>query len=97
MLNNPAMLELSGNAIKLYIYMKDWAHGEKNLDYSISLAGKVMSKSAFVRARNELIEAGLIVYTNMYLAKDKRETGHYEFSPEWTTKVKTTPLRKMGA
>ena len=84
MMKADACRSLSGNAFKLYSYMKQWARGRDEFEFSTTLAAKIgLSAKSFYRARDELIEKGFIVFENQTGAKYKHETCHFSFSDRW--------------
>ena len=74
-------LSLSNSAKVVYDYMKLWACGETEFEYSQSRALMYMSNKTFVKARDELEEKGFIEYvaTNQYAHIPNK----YKFSDKW--------------
>lgn len=62
MMLNKVYIELSDAAKTVYSYMKLYSCGNETFEYPISLALKYISKSTFLRAKDELIEKGFIEY-----------------------------------
>lgn len=85
MLDSKAFISLSGNAVKLYLYLKMWACGRDGVQYSASMAQGFMAPNTFRRSRDELLEKGFIDFPNKMSAKYKRETCEFEFSNRWQT------------
>ena len=86
MLMHPKFLNLNPGAKVLYIYMRDWAKGKEKVTYTASLAEKVMARTSYFRARDELCEAGFIFWTNKPQSSNQRnEASVFEFSDRWHT------------
>ena len=83
MLMDPKYQKLSGGACKLYQYMKMWAAGQTTVTFASSMLKGAMSRDSFIRARNELVEAGFIDWLNPGLTTEKHHTGEYELSDRW--------------
>lgn len=61
MMDSEAFRSLSGDAVKLYVYMKMLADGKDKFDFATALGTQIgLSKKAYFRARNELIGKGFI-------------------------------------
>lgn len=84
MLDHDKCLGLSGNAFKLYAYMRKWAYMSEDwkktntFEYSQSLAQtkNIMSQAEAKRCLNELWEKGFIEK----LSRGKRGTNRWKFS-----------------
>jgi hypothetical protein len=96
MLDSLAFLSLSGNAVKLYLYMKMWACGRDSVQYSTSMAQGFMTANTFRRARDELVKKGFITFPNKMSAKYKRESCEFEFSDHWQLYREETDTHKKG-
>ena len=83
MLMDTKYKKLSPGACKLYQYLKMWASGQTTVTFASSMMKDIMSREAFIRARNELVEAGFIDWLNPGLSTEKRHTGEYELSDRW--------------
>jgi hypothetical protein len=81
-------LGLSDSAKTLYSYMKLYACGNDTFEYPISLALKYVSKSTFLRAKDELIEKGFIKYEHHNQFTKIKNV--YKFLNEWRTKKDVT-------
>ena len=83
MMNSENFKKLKPCTIIVYMYMKLWANGEKEFDYSKSLGSKVVSQMTYTNAIKELIEKGFI--ERVYFSDGG---GHrpncYKFSDKWT-------------
>ena len=55
MMMSKPYLALSSNAKVLYSYMKLWACGREEFEYTVALSSKIMSPNTFLKARNELV------------------------------------------
>ena len=55
MMMSKPYLALSSSAKVLYSYMKLWACGNEEFQYSLAMCAKFMSKPTFIKARDELI------------------------------------------
>lgn len=78
---HPKMCKLNGNAFMLYSYMKLEAGGAVVFEFPHHEYIKLMSKSTFLRAKGDLIAAGLIE-----VAEDNanlRRPNKYRFSSRW--------------
>lgn len=89
-LDNEVIRELSGNAFKLYVYMRQWAYRKENsngeyLTYTLSLAKKALnvSEPTANKAILELESKGLIKRLNN--SRYAREASQWKFSEEWYT------------
>lgn len=93
MLQSPAYLTLSGNAAKLYNYMKLQYFGAKNISehpaedfvFNWGMASKTYplytNKKQFYKDRDMLIEHGLIEVVEC--GKNTRTKNIYRFSDKW--------------
>ncbi len=84
MLMDERFLNLSSSAKTLYLYMKMWAIGHNDIEFSASMSEQFMTKPTYIKARDELVKAGFIDYINSHCARDKHKTAKYEFSDRWT-------------
>ena len=80
-LGTKKFLSLSSNAKLLFFHMKFFANNLNMLEYSSSCASDLFSRVTFIKTRQELINAGLIEFTNELTAKKKRQAGIYRFLP----------------
>lgn len=85
MMSDINCFELSGEAFKLYCYMKLSSKGNQEFEYPYTYAVPKLfkSKTTFVRHRQELIDKGFIEYINKTSAKNKRENALYRFIYDW--------------
>lgn len=82
MLMSKVFKELSSNAKVIYIYMKLWAMGRDEVDYSISLGCNLVSQSTVIKSIRELIKKGFI--ERVYFSKGGgHKSNRYRFSSEW--------------
>lgn len=82
MLMHKKFIELSYSAQVLYIYMKAWACGEQEFEYSWSLAKKIIrSNATYISSKDELIKAGFIECTRN--CKCSRHPNKYKFVSSW--------------
>ncbi len=82
MLDNEKFKNLKPSTIKVYMYMKLWANGEIEFDYSKSLGSKVVSQMTFANAIKELIENGFI--ERVYFSNGGgHKPNRYRFSNNW--------------
>lgn len=91
MLTHTKFRALSNNAKALYCYMKLWAGGRDEVEFAASMVGDMMAPPTFRKARDELVNAGFIEYTNRHCARDKKESGHYQFTARWYFIILTKP------
>lgn len=83
MMDNKKFIHLKPSSIKVYMYMKLWACGEQEVDYSKSLGTKVVSPGTFSTAIKELIENGFI--ERVYFSNGGgHKPNRYRFSDNWT-------------
>lgn len=83
LLNHPNWMALNHISKILYIDMRRVAAGRKNYAYARSLARRLMAAETFSNARDQLCEAGFIIYNNAHCARDKRQTAQFSFSDQW--------------
>ena len=83
MLMSRQFIGLSGNAKSLYLYMKLWACGKIEFEYTITNAENVMPKSTFFRAKKELIDFGFIEIVKN--GKFNKTKNIYKFTTKWRT------------
>ena len=75
------MNELSANAFRLYIMMKDYAKGNSEFNYPHRIYKCFLSNQTFVNARQELIEKG---YLETFVSqKSRKKENTYKFSSNW--------------
>lgn len=78
---HPAVLKLSDKAMRVYVYMLLESGGKKEFTFPRSKYRKLAGNDAFQRAKDELIEKGLIrVKQNN---ANLRRANIYEFCDEW--------------
>lgn len=82
MLTNKNFIELSSSAKVIYIYMKLWAMGREEVDYSKSLGSNILSPSTVLKAIRELIERGFIERT-YFSNGGGHKSNRYKFSSKW--------------
>jgi len=90
MLDDKHYKKLSSSAKVLYLYMKLWACGRDEVEFSISLSRDFMANKTFIKSRNELLKEGFLEYKNQFRAKDFRETSKYKFSDKWASDKKNS-------
>lgn len=82
MMMNEKFINLTPSTIKIYIYMKLWANGEIEFDYSKSLGSNIVSPMTFSKAIKELIEKGFI--ERIYFSNGGgHKPNRYKFSDNW--------------
>ena len=82
MLMSPAYISLSYSAKVIYSYMKMWACGEVEFEYSWRLASKYVGSSrTYSSSKNELIEKGFIECIRT--SKCSRYPNKYKFINRW--------------
>lgn len=82
MMDSENFRSLKPSTVKVYMYMKLWANGEKEFDYSKSLGCKVVSQMTFANAIKELIEKGFI--ERIYFSNGGgHKSNRYKFSNKW--------------
>lgn len=75
------MNELSANAFRLYIMMKDYAKGNSEFNFPHRIYKEFMSNQTFITARNELVEKG---YLETFVSqKSRQQENTYKFSSSW--------------
>ena len=85
MLNSKAYLSLSNTAKVLYNYMKLWASGEQEFDYSKSLGSKIVSPATYTNNIKELVDKGFI--ERVYISTGGgHKPNRYKFSSNWQYK-----------
>lgn len=100
MLMHPKILQLSGNAKALYLYMKLWAQKSREFyqtgefTYSIALAEKVLnvSKPTAVKTIEELVNSGVIERTNN--AKYTKTIAKFRFNDKWYSDSEIAPNKQ---
>lgn len=92
LINHPKFQNLSGNAIKLYIYMREWAYRKEKsngqfLTYTLKLAKDIMnvSEPTANKAILELERNGFIIRLNN--SKYNKEATRWQFVSDWYKKV----------
>ena len=82
MLDSPTFKSLKPNTKILYIYMKLWACGNDEFDYSISLGNNILSHATVVNAIKELVHTGFI--DRVYFSNGGGHiSNRYKFSNRW--------------
>ena len=82
MLTHKNFIGLSSSAKIIYIYMKLWAIGRDEVDYSKSLGSNILSPSTVLKAIRELIERGFI--ERVYFSNGGgHKPNRYKFSSKW--------------
>ena len=81
-----AFKELSSTAKLVWIYMLLESGGQREFEFSASVYTALMDKKTFLKARNELIEAGFIEIkqNNAHV----RKANVYAFSEKWKEKAR---------
>lgn len=75
------MKELSGNAFKLYVMMKDYAKGNEEFEFPHRVYKELFSNQTFSTARDELIKKGFL--QNFVSQAPRKQPNIYRFSGEW--------------
>ena len=92
------MKNLSGNAFKLYVMMKDYAKGNEEFEFPHRIYKELFSNQTFSTARDELIEKGFL--KDFVSQAPRKQPNIYRFSGEWRNvfseqiKRETSPPRK---
>ena len=82
MMNHKRFKELKYSSIIIYLYMKLWANGEIEFDYSNSLGNNIVSPMTFNTAIKELIDKGFI--ERVYFSNGGgHKPNRYKFSNKW--------------
>lgn len=89
MIDHPKYKGLSGNAVKLYTYLRKWAYNSEmwkkteRFEYSQSLAQRdnIMSQAEAKRSLDELWKSGFIDK----VGKGRKGTNIWKFSNRWYT------------
>ncbi len=85
MLMSRTYLNLSYTAKVLYSYMKLWACGKIEFEYSWSMAQKLFgSNKTYINAKDELIKLGFI--NCIRTCKCSRQPNKYKFISNWQNK-----------
>lgn len=91
LLDSEAFRNLSGNAFKLYVYMRQWAYRQEKsngeyLTYTLTLVQKVLgvSEPTANKAILELEKKGIIKRLNN--SRYRREASQWRFVKEWYEK-----------
>ena len=88
MMDNENFKKLKPSTIIVYMYMKLWANGEKEFDYSKTLGSKVVSPMTYTNAIKELTEKGFI--ERVYFSNGGgHKPNRYIFSNKW---IKNSPF-----
>lgn len=82
MLCNKNFENLKPNSKILYIYMKLWACGEIEFDYSISLGCNIISHATVISSIRELIKFGFIERVT-FSNGGGHKANRYKFSSNW--------------
>lgn len=83
MMDNKNFKSLKSSSILVYIYMKLWANGQQEVDYSKSLGSTIVSPMTFSSAIKELIEKGFI--ERVYFSNGGgHKPNRYKFSNSWS-------------
>lgn len=85
MMDSKTFKSLKPNTIKVYMYMKLWANGEREFSYSKSLGSKIVSPMTFSKAVRELIDKGFIERT-YFSNGGGHKPNAYRFSDNWIKK-----------
>lgn len=83
MMDNENFRKLKPTSIKLYMYMKLWANGEIEFNYSRSLGSNILSPMTVSNAIKELIEKGFIERV-FFSNGGGHKPNRYKFSSNWT-------------
>ena len=82
MLDSKVFKSLKPNSKILYMYMKLWACGNDEFDYSISLGNNIVSSSTVISSIRELVEKGFI--ERVYFSNGGgHKSNRYKFSNNW--------------
>lgn len=82
MMDNETFKGLKPSTVRVYMYMKLWANGEIEFDYSKSLGSNIVSPMTFSNAVKELIENGFI--ERIYFSNGGgHKPNRYKFSDKW--------------
>lgn len=85
MMDSEKFKKLKPATVKVYMYMKLWANGEIEFDYSKSLGSNIVSPMTFSNAVKELIEKGFI--ERIYFSNGGgHKANRYKFSDNWLKK-----------
>lgn len=84
MLSSNAFKSLKPYSIKLYLYMLDWSKGKLELEYTITLAEKILPSSTAQKAFKDLIKNGFIEIARKGCFANRTATT-YKFSSKWKT------------
>lgn len=92
LIDSEAFLGLSGNAVKLYIYMREWAYKKEHSDgnaltYTLGLAKERLriSEPTANKALLELEQKGFIERKNN--SRATREPTQWEFTDKWYKEI----------
>lgn len=82
MMDDKNFKSLKPSTVRVYMYMKLWANGETEFDYSKSLGSNIVSPMTFSTAVKELIENGFI--ERIYFSNGGgHKSNRYKFSNKW--------------
>lgn len=82
MLDNENFKSLKPNSKILYIYMKLWACGKEEFDYSISLGSNIVSPATAISSTRELVQKGFI--DRVYFSEGGgHKPNRYKLSNKW--------------
>lgn len=84
LLMSNAFSNLKPYSIKLYLYMLDWAKGGIQVEYTITLAEKILPSSTAQKAFKNLIDNGFIEISKKGCFANRTPTT-YKFSNRWKT------------
>ena len=85
MLMSKIYISLKESSKTLFNYMKLWANGEDEFDYSVSLGTNVVSPRTVTTAIRELIDKGFI--ERVYFSNGGgHKPNRYKFSNKWSYK-----------
>ena len=82
LLQNKKFRSLNPNAMKLYLYMLDWACGQQNITFPWSLGSKIIkSNKTFIKAIDNLEKMGFIEIIEK--GSFNHRPNKYRFSVKW--------------
>lgn len=81
LLHHEAMMKLPSNAFRLYVYMTLECRGYQDFTMPHSRYKKFMSKPTFIKARDDLVQAGFIEITEKN--GNLRKPNKYRFSKRY--------------
>lgn len=91
LLMNNNFMSLSPKSKVLYMYMMDYANGQKYFEFPHSIYSQIMTNQGFIDCRKQLVEQGFIeeVSNGRYVRKPNK----YMFSSKWK-KIDIEPKEK---